>query len=214
MITNEQKEYVKYDNNKLIAKSGYRINDWLPVLETSSMRSLEEIKDRMSVMNALINISFEAPVYIIKEWVEDQKLSRYLSEVEKGILEKENEQLNDAEMISLRWYLESLWALMWVTKAIEGLKAEEHVADYMASLLPNLEEGEGNEKLDKLREMRGEMEVYTMLDLYYRLHWYCVDERINGRIPKLDESLVYERRKALEWAFNRSADWDDVEMAT
>ncbi|MNW20348.1 hypothetical protein D3C71_2207160 [compost metagenome] len=53
-----------------------------------------------------------------------------------------------------------------------------------------------------------------MLDYYYRLHWYCVDERLNGRQAKLNEGLIYERRKSLEWAFNRENEWENVEMGT
>ncbi|MNF18151.1 hypothetical protein D3C80_2220700 [compost metagenome] len=53
-----------------------------------------------------------------------------------------------------------------------------------------------------------------MLDYYYRLHWYCVDERIKENEALVNEGLVYERRKALEWLMNKDVDWDHVEMGT
>lgn len=213
-MTEEQKHQIKLENDKIIKDKGYRGNDWLPILETSSFRTLDEIKGRMSVMNALINIAFEAPVYIIKEWLENQNLLVFLSDAEKEILEKDNDELTDIEINSLNWYLESLWALMWATGMIERLEAEDYVGDHMVSLLPNLQHGETNIKLERLPEVRTEIELYTMLDYYYRLHWYCVDERLNGRQAKLNEGLIYERRKFLEWAFNRENDWDNVEMGT
>lgn len=213
-MTEEQKHQIKLENDKIIKDKGYRVNDWLPILEISSFRTLDEIKGRMSVMNAIINIAFEAPVYAIKEWLENQNLLLYLSDAEKEILEKDNDELTDIEINTLNWYLESLWALMWLTGMIERLEAEDYVGDHMVSLLPNLQHGETNVKLDHLSKVRTEIELYTMLDYYYRLHWYCVDERLNGRQAKLNEGLIYERRKSLEWAFNRENDWDNVEMGT
>ena len=53
-----------------------------------------------------------------------------------------------------------------------------------------------------------------MLDYYYRLHWYCVDERLKGENSKLNEGQIYERRKALEWVSDRDCDWDEIEMST
>ncbi|SHG20352.1 DUF4272 domain-containing protein [Pedobacter caeni] len=213
-MTDEQKQQIKLENDQIINQKGYRVNNWLPILDTPKLRTVEEIKGRMSVMNAMINIAFEAPTYIIDEWIKAQKLTVFLSEEEQQILAKENEDLTTEEVNLLMWYLEALWALMWLTGMVDKLEAEKHVGDNMASLLPNLEDGDTNEKLDSIQDIRPELEIYTMLDYYYRLHWYCVDERLNGREPKLNEGQVYERRRALEWVFNRANDWDDVEMGT
>ena len=213
-MTDEFKHQIKSENDKLISEKGYRFNEWLPILETPAMRTVAEIRGRMSVMNALINIAFEAPTYLMKDWIENNNLTQFLSEEEKEILGTENEDLSQTQINTLLWYLEALWALMWLTELVDSLEPEENVGDEMASLLPNLEQGESNEKLADLQILRTELEVYTMLDLYYRLHWYCVDERFNGREAKLNEGVIYERRKALEWAFNRENDWDSVEMST
>ncbi|MEP6931649.1 MAG: DUF4272 domain-containing protein [Flavobacterium sp.] len=213
-MTEEQGRKIKDDNDKIINQRGYVVNNWLPILDTPNLRTLEEIKGRMSVMNALINIAFEAPVFIIKNWIEDHDLSQFLSDSEKEILDKENEDLTQFEINSLRWYLESLWALMWATNMIPGLEAEEYIGDNMASLLPNLENGDNNSKINDLKTLKSEIEICTILDYYYRLHWYCVDERLNGRESKLNEGLVYERRKSLEWIYNQENDWDNVEIST
>jgi Domain of unknown function (DUF4272) len=213
-MTDEQKHQIKSNNDTLIKQNGYRVNDWLPILEISSLRSIEDIKGRMSVMNALNNIAFEAPTFIIKEWIENHNLTKFLSATEKQILDKDNDDLTEMEVNSVEWYLESLWALMWLTKMIDDLEAEEHLGDNMASLLPNLEQGDDNSMIDCLQNMRQEIEIYTMLDYYYRLHWYCVDERINGRQSQLNEGQIYMRRKSLEWAFNRLSNWDKVELST
>jgi len=213
-MTEAQKIQIKEENIARIRDKGYRFIEWLPVLEASAMRSLSDIKGRMSVMNALINISFEAPVKIIKDWISQSGLDAHLSEWEKAVLEKTEEELSNIEFNTLRWYLEGLWALMWATQMIESLDEKEWCGDEMATLLPNLEEGETNQKIEALSVLRTETELYTMLDYYYRLHWYCVDERIKENEALVNEGLVYERRKALEWLMNKDVDWDHVEMGT
>ncbi len=213
-MTEEQKVKVREFNNQIIANKNYRFNSWLPVLEDPNTRSLDEIKGRMSVMNALINISFEAPITFIRKWIEKNDLTSHLSNWENEILLKDNDELSDYERNSLRWYLEGLWALMWATKTVPDLDETEWCGENMATFLPNLEENEGNEKIDQLKELRTDVEIYNMLDLYYRFHWYCVDERIKGVEAKINEGVVYERRKALEWLINKDCDWDDIEMGT
>ena len=68
-MTEEQKSQIKTENEILIKQKGYRANNWLPILEASSLRPTEEITGRMSVMNALLNIAFGAPVHIINNWI-------------------------------------------------------------------------------------------------------------------------------------------------
>ena len=213
-MTDINREEIKKINDTIIAQKGYRVNDWLPILEMPTLKDIEEIKGRMSVMNALINIAFEAPTYIIREWIENNNLVKFLSNSEKEILEKENDDLTDFEVSSLSWYLESLWAFLWVTKMIDKLDAETHVGDNLALLVPNLQKGEDNQKIENIKEIRSEIEIYTMLDYYFRLHWYCVDERLIGKQAKLNEGQIYERRKSLEWVNNIENDWDNVEMST
>ncbi|OPC06394.1 hypothetical protein BAS09_02090 [Elizabethkingia ursingii] len=213
-MTEEEKIRVRERNNKLIELKKYRFNTWLPVLEDPDIRSIDEVKGRMGVMNALINISFGAPIHIIRSWIDTQGLTRYLSGWEHEILLKSNDELSDYESNSLRWYLEGLWGLMWATKLTDTLDETEWCGDHMAQLLPDLQENESNKKIDDLSVLRGDGEIYNMLDFYYRLHWYCVDERFNGREALINEGLVYERRKALEWLINKESDWDNIEMGT
>ncbi len=61
-MTEEQKVAIKNMNDKIIESKNYRYNTWLLLLEDPLVRSIKEIKARMSLMNALINIFFEAPV--------------------------------------------------------------------------------------------------------------------------------------------------------
>ncbi|MGQ8867355.1 DUF4272 domain-containing protein [Myroides sp. TSA_177.3] len=213
-LTEEQRIAIKEANIARIAKKNYRYIDWLPILENPNLRSQDELIGRMSVMNALINISFEAPVEIIKQWIEANQLTAHLSDWEKEILTKTQADLDQYEINTLRWYLEALWALMWATKMIPHLDETQWNEESMASMLPNLEEGEDNHRLQEVTTMHTTEDIYTMLDFYYRLHWYCVDERLKGQEAAINEGLVYERRRALEWLINKETNWDEIEMGT
>lgn len=214
MITDDFKFQVKAASEARVLALGGRICDWLPILDAPAVRALEEVKGRMSVLNALINISFEAPIAVIAGWLQKHDLHIFLSEEEEQILTKTNEDLTKQEIGQLRWNLESLWALLWAAGLIEELDPSEWCGDNMMELLPNLEKGEDNGKIAQVSALRPPEELYRMLDYYYRLHWYCVDERLQGREALVNEGIIYERRKALEWVFNRAADWDEVEMST
>ena len=213
-LTEEQRIAIKEANIARIAKKSYRYIDWLPILENPNLRSQDELIGRMSVLNALINISFEAPVHLVQQWIEDQHLSHHLSTWEKEILTKTQADLDQYEINTLRWYLEALWALMWAAKMIPHLDETQWNEESMASMLPNLEDGEDNSRLQQVLTMRTAEDIYAQLDFYYRLHWYCVDERLQGHEAIINEGLVYERRRALEWLINKDTDWDEIEMGT
>lgn len=214
MITDDFKAQTKAESEARVLTLGGRICDWLPLPDAPAVRTVEEVKGCMSVLNALINISFEAPVPLIADWLSGHELNVFLSEEEAQMLAKTNEDLTKPEIGQLRWNLESLWALLWATSLINELDPTTWCGDNMLTLLPNLEQGEDNGKIEQITALRPPEELYRMLDYYYRLHWYCVDERLHNCEPLLSEGIVYERRKALEWVFDRAADWDDVEMST
>jgi Domain of unknown function (DUF4272) len=213
-MTKLLKTSIKTKNNKLIKDQGYEINKDLPLLSDPNIRDIEDIKTRLSIMNALSNIAFEAPTFVIKSWLMSYKLARNLSEIEQTIVDKPNDHLSEFEINSMMWYMECVWALMWVLKLTDNLEPNQNVGEELAELLPNLEEEENNGKVIAIKVIRTEEEIYTMLDCYYRLHSHCVNQRLTNQKCDLDEGRIYERRKALEWAFDKSIEWDFVEINT
>jgi len=59
-------------------------------------------------------------------------------------------------------------------------------------------------------------EILDMADLYYRLHWAAIDLRLKGnRSPAVDEEIVQERHRALNWLIRyMNQEWDDVQTDT
>ena len=63
--------------------------------------------------------------------------------------------------------------------------------------------------------LRSRDELFRMLDLHYRLHWWTRNAQLTGKdtgVVRLD--IIMERRKALEWVMDPACDWDNVEMST
>lgn len=83
----------------------------------------------MAVLNALINVSFGAPTDYIKAWPQKHGQLKHLSTVEAQILNTDTQALSDINLNGLRWYLECLWSLMWLTNMIDTLDAAQFVGD-------------------------------------------------------------------------------------
>jgi hypothetical protein len=163
----------------------------------------------------MANISFGAPVHVIRDWLRRHELVPFLSASEKAILNKEASEVTDQELTSLWWYIEALWALLWATRLVEKMPFTEPVPDTMASHCPNLQLNEGPARFTEHMELRSYDEIYKERDLYYRVMWCCRHFQLTGRThPNFNMDVVMERRKALEWIMNSELEWDDVPMDT
>ena len=206
---------VKTASEKIILEAGGRICAWLPYLDPPNLRAQDALISRALVLNALINIAFGAPIPIIKSWIGANGLTASLSADEQALLQKDNADLFDQEVTNLHWSLEALWALMWAGGLTDDLTVDGHVPDYMASICPDLQQNEDGAKFTQKMRLRSSEELYRMLDLYYRAHWYTEDGRINGySTGNISSDVVMERRKALKWLLDASTDWDHISLDT
>ncbi|MNN91290.1 hypothetical protein D3C81_2093850 [compost metagenome] len=65
--------------------------------------------------------------------------------------------------------------------------------------------------------MRSGQEILDEADKIYRMHWACVNHRIQGKEAPagMSESVVMERRRGLFWALGyRNEEWDHISMDT
>jgi hypothetical protein len=209
-------EVIRRDNEALIRKHGGQICDWLPSPDPDSpMRDVQAVGRRALVLNAMLQIAFKAPIPIIERWISANGLDDDLVESERAILRKSKGTLTQQQQASLYWCIEALWALVWAESLIKQLPFDKCVGNNLASLCPNLQKGEGGSKFLERVQLRPHAELFRMLDLYYRVHWWTRNSQLQAQ-PTGDVSIdiVMERRKALEWVLNAENDWDNVEMST
>ncbi len=65
--------------------------------------------------------------------------------------------------------------------------------------------------------MRSQKEIMDEADKIFRLHWACVDNRIQERPAPvgMNESIVMERRRALFWLIgHQNEEWETISMDT
>lgn len=207
---------VKHESEAIILRAGGQICDWLPHLDRDHQpRDLDAVVRRALILNAMLQIYFKAPVAVIKEWITRHGLGDALSQSERTILEKDNDGLTEQERINLYWYIEALWTMVWAGQLIPGLPFDEGVGDVLASLCPKLQHDEDGSKFSKNMRLRSRDELFRMLDLYFRLHWWTRNAHLTGQntgVVRLD--IMMERRKALEWIMDPECDWDNVEQGT
>jgi hypothetical protein len=198
---------IKKRNEDHIRGQGGMICDWLPHIEETTIRPKDEIVSRSLILLAMLQISFGAPIPFIRDWIARQGIDARLSEQERAILRKSNDELTEQEKINLFWYLECLWAFMWAGSMADDLQLKEHAPDHMSSLSPDLQKNEDGSKFTTKMAVRNYEELYVMRDLYFRAHWHTEECRLKNLDAKgFDGEIIMERRRALEWIMDPDED--------
>jgi hypothetical protein len=206
---------VKLDSERLLLAAGAPICDWLPHVEHTSARSLEDIARRALIVNALIALAFKAPPLFIRDWLVDNGLVSDLAESEKFIVTSPEAPLPDSKLMQLSWQVECLWTLMWVCGRVQEHSFDDPIGDDLVAMLPDLEANESAKNFYGTLQRRSYAQMYAMRDLLYRANWAVRDGEINGyATPQLNAGVVIERRRALEWAMDATADWDHTDQST
>jgi hypothetical protein len=112
-------------------------------------------------------------------------------------------------LIDFSWYQESLYAMLWAVNIIKEMKfpsEESSISNYLQFLPPDKKV---KVFLKELR-LKGTEDIIQELDFYYNLHWIVKREN-----KGLNKSVVFERRKSLEWIVDSSiTDWDNIYLST
>ncbi|MEF2966285.1 DUF4272 domain-containing protein [Paenibacillus sp. M1] len=194
----------------------------LPPLNELAVKSREEIARRAVALLIVIQYACDA------EQEEDLGESRAFV---KGMLKKfgvsdeltgfESDLLEAAEpdrqaAVNLVWQYEAYWALLWALGLLETLDFPNRTCDCDFAIKTVSSCRSFAEFLDKTAMRRPE-HILDEADKIYRLHWACVNARIQGQPAPagLNESVVMERRRALFWMLgHRDEAWDDISMDT
>ena len=203
---------VKAESERIIKALGGGVCDWLPWRERTKPRQSHEVADRALVLHAMLQIFFGAPTDVAASWISANRLEQSLSQYDRLVLAKKREDLTDQEGMNLFWYVEALWAMMWAGQLIEELPIDRRVGDNLTSFLPNVQANEDAGSFRRRFALRPYDEIYRMLDLYYRAHWYAREGQLSGQPTEpFNLDVIMERRRALEWISDRSIDdWEET----
>ncbi|MGH8792111.1 MAG: DUF4272 domain-containing protein [Stackebrandtia sp.] len=196
--------------------------DYLPRIfgpdDDVAVRPLSDIEARAAILNVVQARVFDMPPPMAMRWLLDARVLEELTPSEWQFIATGN---GDPRRFSEQ--LEALFALAWMLGLTQHLDPSQYCSDQLPALMPDLRASESYARWQDraLPSGRDAVEIAEMLDLYCCLDWVCVDtRRRGGRLPEaLDQSLIWHRRWALEWALIPAGKgrvepcpWDRVQM--
>lgn len=113
------------------------------------------------------------------------------------------------------WRYESLNVLLWALGYVDSLSYPAKACN--AGELLHAMDGLGEAQFREKARLRSKKEILDQVDLVLRLHWACVQNRLDKKdVPGgLDEDVVMERHYVLNWLINYLDEaWDDVTTDT
>lgn len=154
--------------------------------------------------------------------------------IEKRIF---NNDFSRQDILDVVWTYECYWMLLWALGIIDTEEvitpdkicdSKKAIAIFQEFMMPIINHNFSKSKNFKLlsdttfenfkkaAHFRDVEEILDMLDLYYRYHWACVQHRIDHGKTEfiIDEEIVLERRRALEWLISDEFDWNNIRLDT
>jgi hypothetical protein len=204
-------EELKTRTTDYLASVGIEVPSHLPTIEEMdevTPRSAQDVAGRLSALAYVIGLGYGAQGSDLSEQLEKYDLVPFVSEREKSLLSEE--VLDDQDKVDMSWQTESAQALAWCIGLVE-LDHFQHCDDDLAQKIPFKTDPSDFIRSAKLRPIA---EIQEQSDLLYRMHWYARNCRLTGRDCDLSESIISERRKAIDWVYGVEEDWDEVPMDT
>lgn len=214
----------KAENENKIRALGAAINKHLPLVESSNeviLKSLDEICERTVAAMLTIQIAidsgkgeYDESVKFMGGLIDKFGVKGSLNEMELKVFEGKS---TPQENVNVVWEYECCWSLFWALGLIDGERVESagEICD-CNTMISLINDYSGMEEFKSKCRLRDIEEILDMLDLFYRFHWVCTDNRIRPKTPVggLNEEIVMERRRGLEWLVSDEDDWFDISLDT
>ncbi|MBQ8965835.1 DUF4272 domain-containing protein [Ruminococcus sp.] len=215
----------KAENDKKIASLDITVNTHLPTVEGEdevTLKSLDDICGRAVAALLVIQLAldcsrggYDESIEIISGALERYGVKGYLNAAEKQVFDN---NYPEQALPAVVWEYECYWSLVWALGLIgdDELEAVAEICncEKAINLVVSCED------MAAFREkctLRSKSEILDKLDFFYRLHWACVENRVNSggaSIGYMNEEVVMERRRGLEWLVSEEADWFDISLDT
>lgn len=212
MLDERFRQLIKTESENQILKHDWGICAWLTPIGEPNIREVDEIADRLLVMNALLQINLGMPLEKILAWLKRYDKLNAISDKEKMLLRRIHKSgLSELTRSFFSSYADNIWAFLWALCVIEDFSALTPPID-IQQYLPDIDSNNPDTTVpENYRYIRPIGDLYAMLDFYYRLHWYCVDQATSNKENSAPpENRIYHRRKALQWVYDKNSSWDEA----
>jgi hypothetical protein len=183
----------------------------LPLLdEPRPSMDQEAAISRLLAMTAIAAAAYGFPESRAVAWTESVGATGSFTKAERRFLDS-----GAGSKRPFQEQIEGMWALAWALNIVPDLQPAEPCSANFVRLLPDLKAGESADKLRGQAHLRPIDELMEAADLSYLLHWGLREAALRGMpsAPDIDEYVVAERRRALEWLLYGGA-WEEVSLDT
>lgn len=181
----------------------------IPFNSCTNLRSKEEIVNRMLAdyaiaTCALYSLEGKANIItsVINQMNEKLNIKSALAPEDTNFLNAMSEQkVSKQGLQDATWAFEECAMLMWTLGIIDKPKSDKECnVGQLDEFFFNIKSYD--ELLSKCM-LKTKEEILEQADLLFRYHWACRETRMQGKqLPQLNEMIVQEQRRALEWVLN------------
>lgn len=203
-------ETLKEASNQYLKSMGITVNKNLPLIENISEvkpRSAKDVASRICAISYVIGMAYDADKNKLIKYLKDYNLWSYVSHNEQSLLK--NKDISEQEIIDIEWLTECSQALAWCL----GLVEMDHFKDYDEDLPDKIPIKKDPTEFINNSKLRSIEEIQSQSDLLYRMHWYTKHIKFYQK-SKLNQSIIVERRKAIDWVYGTEENWDEVPLDT
>ena len=204
-------EAIRGNNEAYLYAAGIAVNPALPYIESSNdvaPRSSAEVAPKLVALSYTIRIGYGYPISDAKARLTSLGVLDILGSTTLEILN--TGKLTEQQKIDLKWQAEAAQAIAWALNLADldnTQPCDEDLADRLSF-------GDGEQRFIQTAQRRSLDDIQEQVDLVYLMHWYAVNCRLTGKDCALNESVVRERRRALDWIYGVAEDWDEIPMDT
>lgn len=206
----------KQQNENYLRGLGFKFVS-LPILEEecdTEIREPSEIAKRIFVLAYLGVYAEDGDRDEIIKYLKEEHIWEAVSDIEKELFLKD--KLTEQDKINISWRSEAMFTLMWAIHKIDklALPTEECSIWDTLNLLPDYLEP-AKDFISKAKT-RSKKEILNETDLIYRIHLIIHRDIQKGEDPSgnINESIVKERRYALNWLTLYEYNWDEITLDT
>jgi hypothetical protein len=204
-------ETIRANNEARLIKLGIAVNPGLPYIESIddvTPRSATEIAQMLVALSYTIRIAYGYPISDAREHLTKLGAIGVLGSTTLDIFNSGT--LTEQQRIDLAWQAEAAQAIAWAL----GLAELDHTRRCDDDLAARMPFGDSELHFIQAAQRRSIAEIQEQVDLVYQMHWYAVNCRFTGSDCSLNESVIRERRRALDWIYGIDEDWDEIPMDT
>ena len=212
----------KARSEALLRECGAAINPHLPLHFAPGdalTKGLDAICRRTAAGILMIQIAcdaengdFDHSKEVLLPYLERFGVLDSLNGPEKRLLDGEYTHRDLAQIV---WTYESCWSLEWALGLVPDISDGSDICDCEEAvhLVADCESMDDFRAKCSLRPLE---ELKDMTDYYYRAHWAVVENRLRPEtaIGDLNEEVVMERRRGLDWLFAPEDDWFEISLDT